>query len=148
MPGQVEIQRVVVAADQFTGLAAAGLFEFSEWDNAPLSTRIVLSAVAYASDNGGGAVSGDIEFYLRPPAGGGGGSDRILLGRGLQADITGPDGRGDFSVCGKAVPRRTADGRHWQLHAVTVGKNAVASVVVDWVLMPFPDTSVGDSAPP
>ena len=147
MPGQVEIQTIAVAADQFTGLAGAGLFEFSEWDAAPLSTRIVLSAVAYASDDGGGAVSGNVEFYLRPPAGGGGGSERILLGRGLQADITGPDGRGDFSVCGKAVPR-LADGRHWQLHAVTVGKDAVASVIVDWVLMPFPDTSDRDSSQP
>lgn len=144
MPGQVQTQTIAAAATQFDGLTAAtGLFNFSKWDNQPKSTRVVLSAVSYGSDAGG--ASGIIEFYLRPV--GGGTSVRILLGRGLVADITGPDGRGDFSVCGKVLPRN-ADGTNWQLHAVTTGKATSASVVVDWVISPFPDTSGRDSAAP
>lgn len=144
MPGQVDTQAQLTAGNQFDGLTnLTGLFSFSQWDGFSRSVRVVLTAVSYGTDDAGD--SGNIEFYLRPPVGAT--SQRILLGRGLQATITGPDGRADFSVCGKVVPRNR-NGAHWVLHAVTTGKDTPASVVVDFVLVPYPDTSERDSAAP
>ena len=143
MPGQVVIQTLAGAA-QFDGLTnSTGLFVFSNFDNQPKSTRVVLTAISYATATV--IAPGDIAFFLQLP--GGAATERILLGRGLQADITGPAGDGDFSVCGKVVPRNN-DGTNWTLHAVTTNKNANASVVVDFILQPFPDTSDRDSAAP
>lgn len=145
MPGQVFTQTIAVAGDQFDGLTfTTGIFPFEKWNEIKRSTRIVLVSVAYAAEAGG--ASGDVTFYLRSTAAGPS-TRRILLGRGAQADITAPDGRADFSVCGKVLPR-DSDGEQWFLEAVTVGKNTAASVVVDVVLQPFPDTTDRDSDEP
>lgn len=144
MPGQVFTQ-TLAGATQFDGLSVTtGIFDFEKWSNISRSIRVVLSSVAYAAEAGG--ASGDVTFYLRstaPTAS----TQRILLGRGTQAEMTAPDGRADFSVCGKIVVRDN-DGTHWFLEVVTTGKAVNASVVVDVVLQPFPDTSTNDSPDP
>ncbi len=143
MPGQVVIQTLAGGA-QFDGLTnSTGLFSFTNFSMQPKTTRIVLTSISYAT--AAVIVPGDIAFFLRKP--GGLATERVLLGRGLQANILGPAGDGDFSVCGKVVPR-DVNGTNWTLHAVTTNKNADASVVVDFILQPFPDTSARDSAAP
>ena len=93
-----------------------------------------------------GGASGDVTLYLRstdPSAP----TQRVLLGRGVQATMTAPDGRADFSVCGKILPRDN-DGTQWFLEVVTVNKAVNASVVVDVLLQPFPDATTNDSDDP
>lgn len=144
MPGQVFTQ-TLAGATQFDGLTfTTGIFQFEKWNNISDSTRIVLSSIAYAAEAGG--ASGDVSFYLRstaPTAT----TQRILLGRGVQAEMTAPDGRADFSVCGKVLPRDN-DFTHWFLEVVTVDKAVNASVVVDVLIQPFPDTTTNDSPDP
>ena len=144
MPGQVFTQTILGGA-QFDGLTfATGIFDFEKWSNIARSTRIVLSSIAYAAEAGG--ASGDVTFYLRstaPTAI----TQRILLGRGEQTAMTAPDGRADFSVCGKILPRDN-DGTQWFLEVVTTNKAVNASVVVDVLVQPFPDSTTNDSPDP
>ncbi len=132
MPGQAICQTVAGAAE-FTGLAGAGLFSFASLDNLPDATRVVLTAVAYATAVGD---AGDVSIIVRRV--GGTATERMLLGRGLEADITGPAGDADFKIDGQVIPRE-ADGAHWELVVTTDGKQITGSVCIDYVLAPYAD---------
>lgn len=130
------LSQTVAGAAQFTGLPGAGLFIFTEFDNLPDSARIV-ATVSYATDVG---ASGDITLMFVPIAGNA--SNRFLVGRGLQANITGPAGDADF-VVRKCVVPRDAGQRHYQLLATTINKAITGSVNVDFVYEQFPDQIPG-----
>ena len=134
MPGHAIFQ-TVAGAGQFTGTAGAGLFAFSDQNNlAPLSSRIVLTSIAYATDVG---VPGDIKFFIRPVAAAA--SVRMLLGSALSADITDLDGAGDFKINGVVLPRTDGTFAHWVLIAQTVEKAVTGTVSIDYVIQNFPD---------
>lgn len=134
------VTQTVAGAGQFTAAAGAGLFQFTAWDQIPASTRIVLSSVSYATLIG---AAGNITMMLRRVVVGPT-TERALLLRALQADITGPDGDADVRACGVVVPRE-ADGTHWELAVTTVGKAVTGTVSVDFQLCTFPDTTDRDS---
>lgn len=132
MPGHA-ICQAVAGAGQFTGLVGAGLFAFGSHDALPLTTRVVFTVVAYATVVGD---AGDVSVYMVRP--GGSTTERILLGRGLQADITGPDGDADFKLDGQVLPRDSA-GQNWELRVTTTGKGVTGTVCIDYVLAPYAD---------
>lgn len=134
-------------SDQFDGTASAGLFSFSSFDVAPRTTRVTLTALSYHTEAGG--TPGDITFFAVRP---GTPFERILLGRALSADITGPGTEGNVTFCGKVLPRDPppggfggSNGAHWEVQAFTEGKDVTGVVCVDFVLQPFPDTDERDS---
>jgi hypothetical protein len=132
MPGHA-ICQTVAGASEFTGLVGAGLFSFSGLDNLPETTRVVLTAVAYATAIGD---AGDVSIIVRRR--GGTATERMLLGRGIEADITGPAGDGDYKIDGQVIPREPL-GAHWDLVVTTSGKQITGTVCIDYLLAPYAD---------
>jgi len=141
MPGFIETA-FVAGAVQFDGTAGLGLFTWQSLDGIPETTRVVIRSLSYAAESGG--ASGDVIAYLRPNVGVTPNVNRVLVGRALQADITGPDGQADVTFCDIVVPRSATSG-HYRLHVLTTGKAVDGQVTVDWTLQPYPDTSREDS---
>lgn len=141
MPGFCTTVTVAGAA-QFTGAAGLGLFSFAAFDALPRSTRLSITTAAYATAVG---ASGDVTMMLQRQ--GGAATERALLLRALQADITGPDGDADVRTCGVTVPR-DSDGRHWDLIVTTAGKAVTGTVSLDFLVCPHPDATDRDSSTP
>jgi hypothetical protein len=137
------IIQTVAGAAQFTGLAGAGLFSFSKFDALPSTSRVSVDRCAYHGDTGGNA-GNRVDFYFVRP--GGTPTEVVLLGRGLSPAITGPSGDADFTICAGLVPR-DRNGDHWQLVAISSGKTVTASVVVDYLPLPYPSSSAEDPIP-
>ena len=146
------ITQTVAGAAQFDGLTAAtGLFSFAEFNLNPFTTRVVINRISYHSDIPGMGGSGGTQVDFRFVDPDGVLTAVILIGRGLDPAITGPDGSADFGVCGGVVPRRpgrpspsTSDGDHWNLVVTSAGKTVTATVAVDYSVIPVPSTSPGD----
>ena len=133
--------------DQFDGTTDAGLFDFSQYDRIPRTTRVTLTCLSYHTDEGG--TPGDITFFAVRPSDP---DERVLLGRAVNNEIIGPSDEGNVTFCGKVLPRDPApggiggqNGPHWQVQAFTEGKDVDGWVCVDFVLQPFPDTDELDS---
>lgn len=131
------------AATQFDGTAGQGLYLFSNLRNVPRTTRIVLTALSYHTATGGNP--GDITFFAVRT--GGDPLERMLLGRATAAQMTGPGDEGNVTFCGKVLPRDPPqrNDTFWDVIAISEGKDVAASVCLDFVLEPFPDTSPEDS---
>lgn len=132
MPGNVESQTVAGAA-QFSGLLGFGLFRWNTLEAAPSPYRVCVTSIGYASEVG---APGDLTVIIRPL--GGAPTQRILCGRVLAAEMTGPAGDADANLGGIMIPR-TAAGEHWQLEAYTTGKAVTATVTVAWIIQPLKD---------
>lgn len=122
--------QTVAGVGQFTGLAGAGLFEFSFLDNIPRTSRVVLHIVAYHAEAGGNPGTLFEALYVRPA---GAPTQQILLGRTLAAQILGPAGDGDVRYCGTVVPRDRS-GQNWELVCRSTGKTVDATVSVDYTI--------------
>lgn len=135
------------AGTQFDGTAGQGLYTFGDYRRLPRTTRIVLTLVSYHTADGG--TPGDITFFVVRP--GGNVLHRALLGRATAAQMTGPGTAGNVTFCGKVLPRDPEgpdpgnSGDFWDVIAISEGKDVAASVCLDFVLEPFPDTSPEDS---
>ena len=77
-------------ADQFTGAANEGRWDFSAYNFLPRTTRIVLTLMSYSV---AGADVGEITFFAIRP--GGLATDKVLLGRATATQMTGPGTEGD-----------------------------------------------------
>ena len=134
----------VAGAAEFTGLAGAGQFR---WDmvHMPRTTRVLVQTVAMHIDGGADPVQRIDIFFVDPDTG-----TRILLARGLAAQVVGPDPTtdgADLTICGRVVPRN-ADGTCWRLEVITQGKTETGTAVVDFTIQPWPDTTDRDAPPP
>lgn len=146
------ITQTVAGAAQFDGLTAAtGLFSFAEFNLLPFTTRVVINRISYhsATPGMGGSGGTQVDFKFVDPDGVP--TSVILLGRGLDPAITGPDGSADYGVCGGVVPRRpgnpspgSSDGDHWHLVVTSAGKTVTATVAVDYSVIPVPSASPED----
>lgn len=132
------------AATQFDGTAGKGLWVFTSFRNLPRTTRIVLTALSYHTAAAG--TPGNITFFA--VRAGGDPLERLILGRALSADIVGPGTEGNVTFCGRVLPRQppsAIDGNEfWQVIAISENRDVAASVCLDFVLEPFPDTSPSD----
>ena len=138
MPGRTECQ-TLLDTDDFDGTTGQGLFDFSSLDAYPITTRVQINAVSYATVAG---ASGDLSIYVEQP--GGLSTSRMLIARALEADMLGPTGFGnDFRSCPFILPR-LADGRFWQLLVFTTNKQVTGTVCTDWLLAPHPDVCPDD----
>ena len=134
-------------ATQFTGLAGAGLFVFSTRFSAlARSTRIVINSVTYTEVHGGLALSTTFRAQITQP--GGVASAYAILGNGLASDglISPINNSAELKLCGVALFRDPGDqGLFWDLQVFTVDKSQDATVAVDYVICPFPETDPRDS---
>lgn len=138
--------QTVLGAAQFTGLVGAGLFVWPVRRLA-LSSRVVIRSVGLHIDAGASPLVTFATFRLVDPVTGA----SLLLASAAGTTMEGPaplvDGA-DLASCGRSVPRN-ADGEHWELHIVTTGKTQNGTAVVDFSILPFPETDARDSeAPP
>jgi len=132
MPGFVETQTVLAAA-QFDGTVGAGLFSFSRFDGMPLTTRVMLTTIAYAKS---AAPAETVVAWLRRP--GGLPTERIIVLNGTTLGIANAQGGTDIAALPVVVPREP-NGQNWELVVNTQSKNADATVSVDFVLQLHPD---------
>lgn len=107
---------------------------------------MVLTILSYHTAAGG--TPGSVAFFAVRP--GGNPTEQILLGRGVSPDIVGPGDEGNVTFCGKVLPRDrppapALEGAQWEVRVFTEDKDVDATVCVDWVLEPFPDTDERDS---
>lgn len=142
------LRQTLAGAVDFDGMTpATGLFAFDLFDDMTRTTRVEILAVGYAAEVGAQATY--VEAYAVLP--GGLATERLLIGRALAAQITGPSGDGDVRFCGIALPREPATillpGLQWQIEVRSAGKQTTATAIVDYVLHPYPDTSPQDGAP-
>lgn len=141
MPGH-SITQTLAGAAEFDGLTGTtGQFQFSAQNNLPPSSRITITTLSYHCGVG---ASGEITFYMRPVTAAA--TERILLGRQTQANATDPNsGLADFKVAGFVLPRSKGSFAHWLIEATTDGKEVTASVILDYVIEAFPDTTERDT---
>ena len=138
MPGFSECQ-FLAGATEFNGTAGQGLFSFERLDALHITTRILVTAVSYATQPG---ASGDVSIYVEQPTGTL--TQRMLIARALQADMLGPAPFGnDFRSCSFILPR-LPDSRFWSVVVFTSGKAVSGSVCIDWVISPQPDETLND----
>lgn len=137
----------LAGATQFTGLAAAGLFVFSSRFSAlARSTRIVINSVAYTEVQAGPALTTTVRAQITKP--GGPASAYAIVGNGLASEtlLSPINGNAELRLCGLALFRDPGDrGLFWDLQVFTVGKSQPATVSVDYVICPFPETDPRDS---
>ena len=147
--------QTLVDAVQFDGLTVGtGRFDFEDLNGIPRSTRVVITSIGYTTDSPlSGGSPGDVIVYavrdtLSPPVQ----SERIILGTAEAGDMITLDARGAAKFCGIVLPRDPPagsgggdNGRNWRIEVLTDGKEETASVCVDYVLQPFPDTDDRDS---
>lgn len=143
------LRLTIAGAAQFTGLPGAGLFSFFPFNALPRTTRIQIMNISYAADPGGNPGTLFEAFVVRPdivP------TERMIIGRATTTQIVGPAGDGDVRFCGIALPRDDPDpfpflglGQFWNIVVRSAGKDVTATVCVDYVVVPYPDTSLEDS---
>lgn len=137
----------LAGATQFTGLAGAGLVDFStRYSALPRSTRIVINSVTYTEVESGQALTTTVRAQLTRP--GGGPTEYAILGNGLaSAALLSPiNGNAEMRLCGIALFRQPDRlGLFWNLQVFTVDKTEDATVAVDYVVCPFPETNARDS---
>lgn len=139
--------QITDAGTQFDGAPGQGLYTFGDYRTLPRTTRIVLTLLSYSTAEGG--TPGAITFFAVRVTGAP--LERVLLGRATAAQMTGPGTAGNVTFCGKVLPRDPEgpdpgnQGAFWNVIALSEGKDVAASVCLDFVLEPFPDTSPEDS---
>lgn len=143
------LRLTIAGAAQFTGFPGAGLFSFLAFDRLPRTTRIQILNVSYAADPGGNPGTLFEAFAVRVgivP------TERMLIGRATTTQIVGPAGDGDVRFCGIALPRDDPDpfpgiglGAFWNIVVRSQGKDVDATVCIDYVVAPYPDTTPEDS---
>lgn len=140
-----EIQTLAGNA-QFTGLVNAGLFDFStRFSDLPRSTRIVINSVSYTESP---ALGIQTNVRVQITRQGGSLTQYAIVGNGLAAvSLTSPiNGFGELRLCGLALYRDPGDnGQFWDLQVFTEQKLGVATVAVDYIICPFPETDPRDS---
>lgn len=145
------LTQTVAGAAQFDGLTAStGLFSFAEFDLLPSTSRIVVNRISYhsATPGGGGSGGTSVSAHYVNNSPGALPTEQILLGRGTDPSITGPDGTVDYGICGGEVPRKpglpspgSTAADHWELRIVSTGKTVTASVAVDYDVVANPQSS-------
>lgn len=147
--------QTLVDAVQFDGLTVGtGRFDFDQLNGIPRSTRVVITSIGYTTISPlSGGSPGDLIVYavrhtIAPPVN----PERIILGSAEAVEMLTLDARGAAKFCGIVLPRDAPvgsvggdNGRHWRIEVLTEGKEETASVCVDYVLQPFPDTDERDS---
>lgn len=132
---------------QFTGLAGAGLFDFStRFSDLPRSTRIVINAVTYTEVQSGPALTTTFRAQLTRPLGAT--TEYAIIGNGLASDglLSPINANAELRLCGLLLFRDPDDaGPFWDLQVFTVDKSEDATVAVDYVICPFPETDPRDS---
>lgn len=139
------VRQTLAGVAQFTGLAAAGLFTFSEYNRIPRTSRVVLTILSYTEIPAGPALTTNVQFWAFRP--GGTPTEKVALGDATAAgDLLDANGEARLRLCGIPLPREPGDaGAFWEVRAFTQNKSDDATVCVDFVLSPFPDTSERDS---
>lgn len=141
---------------QWPGPANQGVVTFTRWDRLPRNVRVRLHRVAWFANaaGGGGAVApagSIVSFYFRQA------SDPsarvILLDAEANDPVTSParaDNTAAVDLCPTIVPR-LKEGTvlaHFQLEVVSTalfaGTGSISTLLVDWDLEPFPDTTARD----
>jgi len=138
-------------AGEFDVTSGRGLFDFSAFDNLPRTSRIVLVSVSYSERIAfAGPTPGGFFVYLipfqgaipTPPE-----TQRILLGNVTPADALGPaaENLANVTFCGRPLPRSDPssgrEGRQWLVQCFSPEKSGEATVCVDYLIQPYPDTS-------
>jgi len=111
------------AGADFTGLAGAGLFDFSNLDNLDRATKRL------TVDHIGFRTAGACDWLVarwEPPVGGDGAP--IIIGTGIAAVMLAPDGVRYWAACPGTVPRGLIG--FWRLIVVTSGIDQPATVTV------------------
>lgn len=143
MPTEIE---TLAGAIQYTGVANAGLFDFStRYSHLPRSTRIVINSVSYTEIPMGFPIVTTVRVQLTKS--GGSLTQYAILGNGVPPGIISPiNSAAELRLCGVALYRDPGDkGLFWDLQVFTNGKLNPATVAVDYVICPFPETDPRDS---
>lgn len=137
----------LAGATQFAGTAGFGFFQFStRFSRLPRTTRVVINSVSYSEVFDGVALTTNVQVRLVRP--GSVPSAYAIVGRGLAGEslISPITQNAELRLCGLALFRDAGDvGPFWDLEVLTVNKTEDATVAVDYVVCPFPETNPRDS---
>lgn len=144
------------ALGQWPGPANQGQVLFTQWDRLPRNTRVRLHRVAWfcnAPAGGGPALlaGGIVSFQFQEIADAS--SKVILLDAEADSATTTPnrtDNTAAVDLCPTIVPR-LPDGTHYRLDCFSTGLSEagnITTLLVDWDLEPWPDSSGRDGLVP
>lgn len=139
-------------AGQFQGDALGGLWGFSDWNNIPRTSRLVILSISYYEP--AAPVGLTVNIWASRP--GGLPTERMPIAYGLADPAQGGKlinpitNAGELRACGITLPRDLPSGlgdggQHWQIHLQTTGKAQTATACCDWAICPYPDTTPEDS---
>lgn len=135
-------RQTLAAAVQFDGVGVGtGLFTFANLGLIARTTRVVLTSLSYVEIEGPPfPVATNVQFWAVRP--GGIPTERMPLGDGESAvALLNVLGDARMRLCGIILPREPGDdGLHWNVEAITQNKTQTATVCVDFVLCPYPES--------
>lgn len=138
----------------FDGTPGAGLFEWSNLNQAPSPTQVVIQSIGLNVQDG--AAIALVEAWLQPlnvppvpdPFG-----PIVLLGVRTGAELVAPDGNARWSfICNQQVPRFKSGLAHWCLIVTVTAIDPELPpgggvLCVDYRVQPYPDVSDADPVP-
>lgn len=139
--------QTLAGASQYDGTPVGGFFGFgTRFSGLPRSTRIVINSVTYTEVQAGPALTTTVRVQITRSFGGP--TAYAIVGNGLASDglLSPINGNAELKLCGLALFRDPGDrGLFWDLQVFTVNKTETATVAVDYVICPFPETDPRDS---